>query len=261
MNRKFMILVVYSTIFLTIGTICAVGQKIESGSLKEKNITLTMNREPLGKVFRELMIKYDIAIGFEESTFDREHNDYEFETILPDKSQQKIVSTNGEMRISITTERSFSVKQHWITVSVENKKLENVLDIIVGQMENYKWEINDDVVNILPIRGRDINYEGLMKVSIKDFHLERDATFGLIRNEIFSLPEINKFLDEHKIFYSSLRPDPEYINRRLPIELNFSGLSFRDLLNKITKVKRGGWILKQNKLLNTNGKEYIEISI
>ena len=49
--------------------------------------------------------------------------------------------------------------------------------------------------------------------------------------------------------------------RTLPSDLSFSNLTFRDLLNKTTKVKRGGWILRRGKGFGKEYKEYLEINI
>ncbi len=95
-----------------------------------------------------MIVDYDIAIGFEESILDREHNDYDFEPNLPLPMVQRAPSNDGKIQISITAEPLFEAEKHWFTIHVENKRLEDVMNIIVGQMKNYKWEINDDVVNM-----------------------------------------------------------------------------------------------------------------
>lgn len=246
-------------IFLA-GAYCTFGQEKVS-ELKDKRITLKMEKQPLGVIFKHLIVKYDVAIGFEESTLDRDHNDYDFDTNLP-ILKENWVSTDGETQVSITTERIFEVKQHWFTVNFQNERLEDVLNQIVGQMKNYEWEINDDVVNIFPVKGRDERYKKLLELNIKNFKVEKPALIFVIRNNIIDLPEVKGFLDESKIFYSTNRSGIfDHLKRKLPQEINFSNITFRNLLNSITKIKRGGWILKQNDFLGTKEKEYIDIDI
>jgi hypothetical protein len=47
----------------------------------------------------------------------------------------------------------------------------------------------------------------------------------------------------------------------LSSDIVFSNFTLKELLNKITRVKRGGWILKKHDLTGTKDKEYIEIDI
>ena len=267
MNKKLGIVILNCLIIFLAGTIYAFGQ--ENGlNLKDKRITIKMDKQPLGKVFEHLIVNYDVPIGFEESVLDRNHNDYEFETNLPYQNKKNVISADGSIQISITTEREFIVKQNWFSIDVENGSLKDVLNIIVGQMKNYKWEINDGVVNIFPSLGRDEKFEKLLELKINNFNLEladRPLPNGkpifLIRTKIFELPEITKFLEENNLRFGRYRESVDNLRRKLKNEVNFSNLTFRQLLNKTTKIKRGGWILKENDLYGSKEKEYIEINI
>lgn len=266
MRKKIVFITLSCIIILLAGMFSIFGQEKETVLLKDKRITIKMEKQPLGQVFRELIEKYDVAIGFEESTLDREHNDYDFTTNLPSVREQRTVKanvgTNNEIEVSITAERIWNIKQHWFTVNAENERLEDVLNTIIGQMDNYKWEINDDVVNIFPIKGRDERYKKLLELNIQNFTLKKGMPIALIRDTLFDLPEFQKFLNENKLFTVPYRHAfSGDIFRKLDVDLNFSNLTFRDLLNKITKVKRSGWILKKNDNRDSKEKEYIEIDI
>jgi len=83
-----------------------------------------------------------------------------------------------------------------------------------------------------------------------------------IRNKLFALPEFKSFSSENTIYANYSRVLYfGILERELATEIIFSNLSFRDLLNKITKVKRGGWILKNLKKQNSEEKEYIDLDI
>ena len=83
-----------------------------------------------------------------------------------------------------------------------------------------------------------------------------------IRNGLFALPEIKAFLAENKLYYSAGRGSSvDRLMRPLQNEFTGSKITLRDLLNKITRIKGGGWILKQNKRFDDKEKEFIEIEV
>lgn len=249
-NKKVFIVFLNCTILFLVGTFCVSGQKNMS-DLENKRVTIKMKDKPLRAVLGYLIVNYDVAVGFEESTLDSVHNDYDFIINQPfaDPSRKRYIS-------------GFTpIKQHWFTIDAENERLEDILNIIVGQMQNYKWEITDDVVNIFPSQGRDKRYEELLNLKIGDFTLKKPAPILMIRTKLFTLPEVISFLKEIKINSSFNRSDFNFNNRKLGVELNFSNLTFRELLNKITKIKRGGWIIKKDDVHGSEEKEYIDIQI
>src|ERR687883_495587 len=82
MIRKQVIICVSLVMILIAGVSSVRGQEKKPG-LKDKRITIKMNKKPLFDVFMRLIYDYDVAIGFEESTLDSEHDDYQFETNVP----------------------------------------------------------------------------------------------------------------------------------------------------------------------------------
>jgi hypothetical protein len=231
------------------------GQEKER-DLKDQRITIKMDKQPLGVVFRELMVKYDVPIGFEESALDRDHNDFNFETNIPYDIQREYQSADKSLRVTVTKENLFTPKMHWISINIKNGKLSNVLDAVVLQMDNYKWEINDEVINIYPIKGRDERYRRILETTVQNFALSQSQPkLWLIRNKIIELPEWRSFLSENNLYCSFYRESLDNLTRKLSGDINLSNLTFRELLNKITKVKRGGWILKQSDVFGTKEKE------
>lgn len=249
MKIKTLIIVLNLFVVLGIGILDSFAQ-VNSIDQKDKKITLKLKNKPLSVVFFNLMVKYDVPIGMEGSTLENDTVDYVFNTNLP------YVDPSSKI-----TDRSYDVKDHFLTVDVENASLETVLDEIVGQMKNYKWEINDEVVNIIPIKGRDKRYEKLLAINISNFIFQEYFTIGQIRNNILDLPEVQKYLSENNILSTKYRGFIGNAARVLPVGMEFSNLTLRELLNKITKIKRGGWLLRQSYLYGTKEKEYIEIDI
>ncbi len=54
----------------------AIGQPGVDRSLDDLRISISLQDKPLLTVFNRLINKYDIPIGFEESSLDREHTSY-----------------------------------------------------------------------------------------------------------------------------------------------------------------------------------------
>jgi hypothetical protein len=235
--------------------------------LKDTRITIKMENQPLGLVFKYLMETYDIPIGFEESILDRGIPDYFFYANLPGKPENRMQNADGSVKFTTTYRgRVFKAERHPITVNAENERLEEVFNQIVNQMENYKWEINDGVVNIFPIKGRDERFEKLLGINIQRFTFEKGKTIEDITTSIQSLREFLRFMGKNKLVFTGLYTGKDFVlkaqyGRTINTGMDFSNLTFRELLNKITKIKRGSWILKWKWSSNTTGEEYIDIDI
>lgn len=243
---------------LSTGILTVHGQE-KNEEIKEKRVTVQMTRKPLFDVFMRLIYDYDVAIGFEESSLDRNHNDYHFETNIPDKDAA--TSTKGG-RTKITFGGRPTIENHLISLNHENARLEDVINDIVKQMQNYDWEINDGVINIFPAKGRNPSFKRLLELRIHEFVVWKGAEVGMIQPLIvLQLPELRKFLDDNNLLAESDRVAPWFIERPLPYGMKFSNLSLRELLNAITKSKRGGWIIRHRKFSNGSGKESIELLI
>lgn len=264
MIKKIVTILVYCSIILLIGVTLTLGQEKED-SLQTQKITIQMDKQPLGEVFRYLMETYNVPIGFEQSILDRNHSDYNFLTNLPAVGKAEFEDINKNTELSVKVERVFTAKEHTITVNITNGKLSEVFDKIVSQMKNYKWEFNDGVVNIFPIHGRDERFQELLETKIEKFELAKGNTVEGITITIMTLREFRNWLSKNKLHFNPARTGPSILlnaqyKRKMDISINFSNLSFRELLNKITKIKKGGWILKWQGVFN-NGIENIDLDI
>jgi hypothetical protein len=246
------------------GTKAEAVPKDKSVALKDKRITITMEAQPLGVVFRYLMENYDIPIGFEESALDREGPEYEFASNLPSTAKHEMRS--GDVKFTTTAlPPRFEGGRHAFTLYIEDGSVEEVFTRIVEQMENYKCEISDDVVNIIPVKGRDKRFEKLLEMRVKRFTLEGGKTVEDITKNIMLLPEFMSFMRDNKLHFTGLRQGMNFVldaqyGRKLEQGMDFSDLTFRDLLNRATKIKRGGWIVKWKWITGT-GDEHIDIDI
>jgi len=217
-----------------------------------------MERRSFAHILNILIEDYSVPIGFEESILDRKNRAFDFATNLPVDKELNVLSKGETDQVLEEMERAYP-PQIPITVNVKNERLETVLNLIVRQIANYEWQINDGVVNILPVKGRDETYKTFLEINIKRFELRSPFVLS-IKNDLYDLPEFKVFMDEHKLSYSNSHGDSvDTLRRRLPGEIRFSDLTLKSLLNKIAKIKGGGWILKHRDF--PNGKEGIDIDI
>ena len=267
MNKKTTLPLLCGLIVYCVGAFPAFGREDEA-NLQDKRITIQMEKQPLGEVFRYLMENYDIPIGFEQSSLDKHQPDYDFGVNFPLRFVWKKTAADGR-DLSSGHRTGFVAEKHPITINAENERLEEVFNRIVPQMENYKWEINDGVINIFPAKGRDERFAKLLGLHIEKFALAEGKTVMDITDNIVLLPQFSSFLTENKLFFISFRYRETSSNDRkarygrvLGEKLEFSNLTLRELLNKCTKIKRGGWTLRWVLSSNTPaGWEYIDLDI
>lgn len=205
--------------------------------IKNKRITLQMANRPLYEIMGRLTVEYDIPIGFEEAPEDSLHGDYRFSTDVP-----YVNTWDGSGRI-LPDGPTPKVAGHLLTMQFEHATLDSVLNEIVRQMGNYSWEINDEVVNIHPLKGRNEKFRELLNVRVDEFDMSSGIKIIDLPRAIFRLPEIRQFLADQGLGSDVVQYSP-YINRSLPGGRTFTGHTVRELLNAITKLKRGAWILR-----------------
>ena len=251
-----LLIVVVCLLLFAFASVKASGPKQED-ELLGKRVTIRMDRKPLYTVMWRLIMKYDIAVGFEESKFDRNHRHYYFETDVPQNKDER--AEFGD-KVILPSVPLFS--DHLITLDANDERLENVLNSIVRQMVNYQWEISDGVVDIFPSRGRDERLVELLNTKVADFWVGEGDVIGTIKARLMlSTPEFKSFLAANELEYDTTEPGSSLSDQLLSEEMRFRNLTFRELLNSITRKKRGGWILQIKTRKEKPGKEYVELYI
>ena len=255
------LLIIFVSILIVLVTGSArLSAQATTDDLKEKRISIHTTNAPLYDVFVTLMYDFDVPIGFEESSLDTDHNDYYFQTMMPPEDKKKDFPGEPQYRSS-----GLPVTEHLISLNFADAPLQDVLDEIVKQMENYDWTINNDVINIYPIKGRDPILEKLLNLRIRGLKIPNGMKYETIQTVIlFNLPEFTSFLEKNGLFSEKGRYEPSYSGLPFPTEIQFSDLTFHELLNGITKVKRGGWAVRMGDKLKrkTNrGKKVIDVLI
>jgi hypothetical protein len=225
--------------------------------VRQKRVTIQMSDRPLYTVFSRLVQKYDVAIGFEESVLDRKHRHYYFETNIAIDHGRGDDASDKEMFPPMPR-----FKEHLISVNFVEAKLEDVMDKIVDQMVNYDWKVDAGVINIFPKRGRDPRIAKLLEIKVSDFGVGSGSDINAIHAQLMlHLPEFKSFLADNDLEAETGRVGSVLTDRILPDGLRFSNLTFRQLLNAITRVKRGGWMIQIKERPDAPGKEFVEILI
>lgn len=263
MSKKTTIITLCCIMIYLTGIVSVFGQNKEV-DLKDKRITLKTEKIHFGTVLGYLREVYDIPIGFEQSILDRDTTESRFSANSPGISYYPLENVDGILKIPANSRSKPPI--HPVTLHAENERLEDVLNEIIKQIENYKWEINDGVINIYPIKGRDARFEKLLNLKISKFVFEKGNPIWEITTNIKSLPEFSAFTAKNNLRFNGVRSGPEsavqeMYGRKINESMDFSNLTFRELLNKITKIKRGGWILKWRFISKKTGEEYIDIDI
>jgi len=256
------VLLFYIALFIFVGAQSIPGQEVQG--LKDRRVSLDFEQKPLGVVLEYLIVKYDIPVGLEQSTLDNGHGDYDFGTNLP--MAASITGQNIEgAKVRIMSQKSYERFSHLLTIRAENEPLTEVLDTIVKQMKNYSWRIEDDVVNIFPSKGQDERLRRMLDMTVKSF-IFNGGTVGDITTKIKTLDELKDFLEQNNLVFTGVRNGSEMLlkaryDRQIDSKMKFSDIKFRNLLNQITKVKRGGWIVKFVRVYNAQPRHKIDIDI
>jgi hypothetical protein len=172
--------------------------QIQSNDASNQPIELHLTNATLIYALSTLAVDYRIPVGLEVS--DADHN---------------------EARINIT---------------LKNAKLRDVLDSIVKQDKNYRWEIRDGVVNFIPVRSRNEVLKSLLDTRIAHFAPKNGFTPFEIRSSITELPEVKSVLLTNKVYainIDNINGHSVYIDKTF--NLDVSDMDIRGILNKIVR--------------------------
>lgn len=253
MSKKIIALFINSLMLILMSVVAVFGQESKV-AVKDRRITIQMDQRSLYSVFWNLIQKYDVTIGLEESSLDRDRGHYYFET---NRLTEKYLPVYKD-----SAQPFPGFRENLITVNYTDAKLEVVINDIVKQMKNYSWEIDDDVVNIFPIRGRDERLKKLLDRPIAKFRAGVGADVGSIQPQIMLfLPEFTTFARENNLEIKTDSPASDFEALILPNGLAYNNMTFKHLLNAITKSKRGGWMLQIQNQAENPDKQFIRILI
>jgi hypothetical protein len=142
-------------------------------------------------------------------------------------------------------------------INLKAGKLSEVLDSIIKQRPNYKWEFTDGVVNIVPVKNRSPLIEKLFNTQIKSFSLKSYTFSSDIDRQLEVIPEVAELLKLNNttvndIYDISIMRGATY--SKIEVNLTLSNITFKQLLNNIAKKSQTKFWLIHLKTLEIKGK-------
>src|SRR5258705_10445113 len=139
-----------------------------------------------------------------------------------------------------------------LNIDVSDRTLRDLLEKIVEQRPDYRWEFRDGAINILPIRSRDELVNRFLETPIRRFAPQKGLDQLKLRDQIIELPEVQTFLKDNKLTPNRYG----YVSRSDPhpsqLDLSSSGVDLRQVLNKVIRNgNRKMWIVSRRKNADT----------
>jgi hypothetical protein len=119
-------------------------------------------------------------------------------------------------------------------LQINTGTLKEVLDSIVKQEPDYKWEARDGVVNIYPIRSRDAILKAFLETKIKSFSSKKDGGRQEIAKIIENLDGIKVLLNPKQIQLGIGTRANLYVEDATT-NIDISNIDLRGILNKVVK--------------------------
>jgi hypothetical protein len=149
-------------------------------------------------------------------------------------------------------------------MNIEPGKLNEVLDSIIRQKPNYKWEVIDGVVNFTPTAKRNPLIEKLFDTRIKSFSLKNYIFIDEVDKKLAALPEVKRFLKSSDSKINDIYEWSILGNGPFPeneINLSLSDLTFKALLNQIVRQTPDNFRIVFVKIEEFRGKSHRVIHI
>jgi len=120
-------------------------------------------------------------------------------------------------------------------IDVSGASLKDILDQIVQQRSDYRWEARSGVINILPVKSKDELVDRFLDTRIRQFAPRKGLDQFGIRDAIINLPEVQTFLKLNKV--TANRDGYFYRPDRHPSQLDLSSeeVDVRQALNKVIR--------------------------
>lgn len=126
--------------------------------------------------------------------------------------------------------------KHHLNIDLDDTPLHIVLDTVMQQQPEYRWEVRDNVINILPTKSDQV-VENLLGTAVQRFHPPKLPSTSRLRDAVIEMPEVQSFLKANGISasrYGYFERSPS-IYSNPTVDLNISNVDVRGVLNKIIK--------------------------
>jgi hypothetical protein len=130
-------------------------------------------------------------------------------------------------------------------ISLNDGKVKDILNSLISQDPSYKWEVNDGVINIFPITGRNELITSFLKTLVGPIHIlpgEKRISISTQINNSLELQTLQEKSVKVLIFQSTVLGIEDTVSK----ELNIPRADARTVLNNLIKSEIGSklWIIK-----------------
>jgi hypothetical protein len=192
---------IFGALMLVAFTVCnGFSQLQDDKILHTRIVNLAIDKMHLSSALREISKTYEIPIGLE------------------------------------LTAQSYN-ERNMIKLDIVDSSLEEVLGLILEQDSNYKMEVNQGVINFVPIKHRSAVLRDLMRTNIEKFDPNPRSTLVHINHYMARLPEVESMFTNVNPFRFMIYDSLPSISR-LPILITrpLYNTDYRTILNETVKI-------------------------
>lgn len=201
----------FTILLIPLTLICAMNLSAqdETCNLLNKKITMQISEGTFVYVLATLAQDYEISIGWEKSS---KHLD-----------------------------------EPKININVKEKNLREVLDLLVAQEPEYKWELTNEVLNFTPSRNRDEFVSAFLNLHIDQIKHPKENTEDSLIDNILALPEVILLMKSKRIKYAEYMSEPssQPMFSKEQADLTTSDTTIRNFFNKVIRDSdRKTWVVE-----------------
>lgn len=167
-------------------------------------------------------------------------------TIIKDKTFDQVLDIlTIDYKVPVGIELGTSkLPRRRIDLELPETSLKEFLDAVFSEDPQYNWKLEGDVINVLPLKDRDVLIESLLETKISHFSFVEGASRYRIHGGVMDLPEISSKLSAANVAPMIFLNSGTMLKVGKGIWLDETNLTLRQLLNKIVeKTESKRWVL------------------
>lgn len=147
-----------------------------------------------------------------------------------------LISEKYSLPIGFEYSESETTSNIRINLHIEKASLKEVLDIIAHQNPGYAWEVNDEVINFVPLKARNDVVKRLLQTRVAYFNPNKDSDKIVLKRYLAELPEVRDLFPKANPFMFNVS-ESHMSNKKLPdiVLRPIKNVEFRTILNEIVK--------------------------
>lgn len=143
---------------------------------------------------------------------------------------------SADYDVPIGLEAATQGEEPILSVMIQGRTLQEVLDETVRKDPRYEWKIIDGVINVRPKSQRDGLLAKVLETRVDFFEIKRDSRLFQVRREILELPHVKALLEQEKVGYGpDVKLGGEFVKFGKDFALSLSNVTVREILNRIIR--------------------------